>query len=309
MAVCSTNGGHSFAAPVHLDRESADIALPGDVRPNSEPSGRHLPQAMPFTSRSPNASRDGARRGRPHPRPRPDLVGGGDRDSRRRRDLLPAEPGGRPGCRVAISAFALANGRVDEVLLLSRPRELRFGPPLRVTTAAFDPLDPTTASAAKYGAWWIGDWQGIAAAPAPSISCGTTPAPETRSLRGHGAPMKLEADHLSGRRGPVARVTVCSIQLRDWRMSGRTAAEGLFASGGPGLSPGSRDGDMEYTAQVVLLPGANWKSPISPRAVGRLALLPCRRAAGDQRDCDDGGDGIGCRSPALVPATRSPASA
>ena len=64
--------------------------------------------------------------------------------------------------QVAISAFALANGRVDEVLLLSRPRELRFRPPLRVTTAPFDPLDPTTASRGKEGAWWIGDWQGIA---------------------------------------------------------------------------------------------------------------------------------------------------
>jgi hypothetical protein len=64
--------------------------------------------------------------------------------------------------RVAISAFALANGRVDEVLLLSRAGELRFRPPLRVTTATFDPLNPTTASRGKYGAWWIGDWQGIA---------------------------------------------------------------------------------------------------------------------------------------------------
>ena len=64
--------------------------------------------------------------------------------------------------RVAISAFALANGRVDEVLLLSRAGELRFRPPLRVTTAPFDPQNPTTASRGKYGAWWIGDWQGIA---------------------------------------------------------------------------------------------------------------------------------------------------
>ena len=62
--------------------------------------------------------------------------------------------------RIAISAFALANGRVDEVLLVSRPR-LRFGHP-RVTAAPFDPLNPTTASRGKYGAWWIGDWQGIA---------------------------------------------------------------------------------------------------------------------------------------------------
>ena len=46
--------------------------------------------------------------------------------------------------RVAISAFALANGRVDEVLLLSPPAELRFRPPLQVTTAPFDPHKPTT---------------------------------------------------------------------------------------------------------------------------------------------------------------------
>jgi hypothetical protein len=70
--------------------------------------------------------------------------------------------------RIAISAFALANGRVDEVLLLSRlsrQQELRFHPPLRVTTASFDPHNPTTASRGKYGAWWIGDWQGIASSP------------------------------------------------------------------------------------------------------------------------------------------------
>ena len=68
--------------------------------------------------------------------------------------------------RVAISAFALANGRINEVLLLSRSQELRFRAPLGVTTAPFDPLNPTTASRGKYGAWWIGDWQGIATSPA-----------------------------------------------------------------------------------------------------------------------------------------------
>ncbi|HWE15410.1 MAG TPA: sialidase family protein, partial [Solirubrobacteraceae bacterium] len=64
--------------------------------------------------------------------------------------------------RVAISAFALANGGVDQVLLLSRAGELRFRPPLRVTTAPFDPHSPTT-SGGKHGSWWIGDYQGITA--------------------------------------------------------------------------------------------------------------------------------------------------
>ena len=60
----------------------------------------------------------------------------------------------------------MANGRVDEVLLVSRyhhqPGELRFGAPLRVTTAPFDPHSPT-ATGQKHGAWWIGDYQGITA--------------------------------------------------------------------------------------------------------------------------------------------------
>ena len=65
--------------------------------------------------------------------------------------------------RVAISAFALADGRVNQVLLVSQPQgELRFRPPLQVTTSAFDPHSPT-ASGQKHGAWWIGDYQGITA--------------------------------------------------------------------------------------------------------------------------------------------------
>lgn len=57
--------------------------------------------------------------------------------------------------------FALTNGRVSQVLLLSRPHELRFGPPLRVSPP-FDPHSPTQTGR-KYGAWWIGEYQGITA--------------------------------------------------------------------------------------------------------------------------------------------------
>src|SRR6266568_4275599 len=70
---------------------------------------------------------------------------------------------GSPHSAGPISAFALANGRVNQVLLLSRPRgKLRFQPPLQVTTTAFDPHSPTS-SGGKHGAWWIGDYQGITA--------------------------------------------------------------------------------------------------------------------------------------------------
>jgi len=67
------------------------------------------------------------------------------------------------GGRSFSEPVTLANSRINEVLLVSRPHELRFRPPTRVTTAPFNPLDSTTAFRGKYGAWWIGDWQGIAA--------------------------------------------------------------------------------------------------------------------------------------------------
>jgi hypothetical protein len=50
--------------------------------------------------------------------------------------------------RVAVSAFALASGRIDEVVLLSPPHQLRFGAPLRVTTA-FDPHSRTATARSR----------------------------------------------------------------------------------------------------------------------------------------------------------------
>jgi hypothetical protein len=165
VAVCSTDGGHSFTAPVHLGSESAVIALPGDVKPNSGPTAAAAPCGdalyVAFTRHQPGATHSeivvtpSYDRGRTWSKPV--TATPADGVTYFQPNLAVDEAG-----RVAISAFALANGRVDEVLLLSRAGELRFRPPLRVTTAPFDPLNPTTASRGKYGAWWIGDWQGIA---------------------------------------------------------------------------------------------------------------------------------------------------
>jgi hypothetical protein len=165
VAVCSTDAGRSFAAPVHLGSDSPVIALPGDVRPNSGPAVAVSPLDdalyVAFPRHRPGAAHS-------------DIVVTASHDRGRTWSrAVTATPGDdviyfQPNLavdaagRVAISAFALANGRVDEVLLLSRPRALQFRPPQRVTSAPFDPRNPTTASAGKYGAWWIGDWQGIA---------------------------------------------------------------------------------------------------------------------------------------------------
>jgi hypothetical protein len=165
VAVCSTDWGNSFGAPVHLGSESAAIALPGGVMPNSGPTVAVSPQdgalyvAFPKrklgTTHSDivvTASRD---HGRTWSKP---VTATPDDGATYFQPNLAVDPTGR----LAISAFALANSRINEVLLLSRPNELHFRPPVRVTTAPFDPLDSTTASRGKYGAWWIGDWQGIA---------------------------------------------------------------------------------------------------------------------------------------------------
>jgi hypothetical protein len=166
VAVCSTDYGRSFAEPVHLGSESAAIALPGGVKPNSGPTIAADPNGdalyVAFTKRNPGTAHS-------------DIMVTASQDRGRTWSVaVPATPDDaviyfQPNLavddagRVAISAFALANGRINEVLLISPPRVLRFRSPLQVTAAPFNPQDRTTASHGKYGTWWIGDWQGIAA--------------------------------------------------------------------------------------------------------------------------------------------------
>ncbi len=165
VAVCSTDWGNTFGAPVHLGSESAAIALPGGVMPNSGPTVAVCPQSgalyVAFPKRKPGTAHSDIMVTTSHDRGRtwsqPVAATPDDGETYFQPNLTLDHAG-----RVAISAFALAHGRINEVLLLSRPHKLRFRRPLRVTTAPFDPLDPTTASRGKYGAWWIGDWQGIA---------------------------------------------------------------------------------------------------------------------------------------------------
>jgi hypothetical protein len=166
VAVCSTDAGRSFAAPVHLGSESSWIQLPGDVKANGGPAVAISPRGdalyVAFTRHQPGALHS-------------DVVVAASRDRGRTwSKAVTATPADgvtyfQPNLavddagRVAISAFALAEGRVNQVLLVSQPRgKLRFRPPLQVSTGAFDPHSPT-ASGRKHGAWWIGDYQGITA--------------------------------------------------------------------------------------------------------------------------------------------------
>jgi len=159
VAVCSTDGGRSFAAPVHLGSESSWIQLPGDVKANGSPTVAISPHGdalyVAFTTHRPGAAHS-------------DIVVTASRDRGRTwSKAVTATPADgvtyfQPNLavddagRVAISAFALAGGRVNQALLVSRPRgTLRFRPPLQVTTAAFDPHSATaSASAGAFHLVW-----------------------------------------------------------------------------------------------------------------------------------------------------------
>ena len=168
VAVCSTDAGHSFAAPVHLGSDSSVIALPSGARPDSGPTVAASVQGdalyVAFPKHQPRATHSDivVTASYDHGRTWTKTVTATPDD-----DVIYFQPNLAVDAegRVAISAFALAKGRVDEVLLVSRPQELRFYPPVRVTTAPFNPLNPATASRGKEGTWWIGDWQGITASP------------------------------------------------------------------------------------------------------------------------------------------------
>lgn len=165
VAVCSTDAGRTFAPPVQLGSESAVIALPGGVLPNSMPTVAAAPRGdalyAAFVTHQPGAthsdivvtaSRD---RGRTWSKP---VTATPDDAVTYFQPNLAIDGSGR----VAISAFALANGHIDQVLLLAPPGNLRFRPPRRMTTASFNPHNGMP-SGGKHGAWWIGDYQGITA--------------------------------------------------------------------------------------------------------------------------------------------------
>jgi hypothetical protein len=163
-AVCSTDHGQSFAAPVALGWGSPRISLPGGVIANgSDPAVAVAPRGdalyAAYTTHRPGAAHSDIvvtashDRGRTWTKP----VTATPHD-----DMIYFQPNlaiDHAG-RVGISAFALAHGLVNQVLLLSKPHQLRFRAPLQVTTTPFDPHSPTE-SGRKHGAWWIGDYQGI----------------------------------------------------------------------------------------------------------------------------------------------------
>jgi hypothetical protein len=182
MAVCSTDAGQSFAAPVPLGWGTPIISLGSDpavaagsygkrpppppgVLPNgSDPAVAAAPHGAAlyaaYATHQPGAAHSDIVVTASHDRGRtwtkPVTATPHDEVIYFQPNLAVDDAG-----RVGISAFALAHGLVNQVLLLSKPRQLRFRAPLHVTTTPFDPHSPTAGG--KHGAWWIGDYQGITA--------------------------------------------------------------------------------------------------------------------------------------------------
>lgn len=140
--VCSADGGQTFGPPVTLGQDTSIMALPGDVNPDGGPAIAAAPHGnavyAAFTTHQPgadhsdivvSASYDRGRTWRP-----PVAATPADHVIYFQPQLTVDNDG-----RVALSAFALADGRVNVVLVTSRPGPLRFGPPLTITSMPFDP--------------------------------------------------------------------------------------------------------------------------------------------------------------------------
>jgi hypothetical protein len=163
QVVCSTDTGQSFATPVTLGTSAFVIALDGDANPGSSPAivaaPHHQTLYAAFVTRDPDADHSDVMvtasldRGTRWTTP----VAATPRDHRIYfQPQLAIDPSGR----VALSAFALADGRIDTVLFTSPAGKSRFGPPLTISSRPFDPT--LGGPGGKHGAWWIGDYQGLA---------------------------------------------------------------------------------------------------------------------------------------------------
>jgi hypothetical protein len=164
--ISSTDRGQTWGRPVELGTGVMEIR----VRPDTNGLGlptvvahrqRHLAAAA-FVVRRPGApsadiavclSRD---RGRTWTAPR--RVPRASDDTIYLQPQLAIDEAGK----LALSAFAYRRGSIDVVVFVAEPATARFGRPARVTSRPFDPAQGTLSG--KHGAWWIGDYQGLASA-------------------------------------------------------------------------------------------------------------------------------------------------
>jgi hypothetical protein len=154
--VCSTDRGVTFGAPIDLGTGTMEIELSGDVNGTALPAiaadWRRGTVYAAFVTRQPGDNSSDVV-----------IVASSDRgqtwnapaqvnaDAGQVLHLQPQIAVDEAG-RVAISALALEEDRVDVVLYVSEAGARRFGPSVRVTSQLFDPARGTPGGGGKHGA-------------------------------------------------------------------------------------------------------------------------------------------------------------
>ena len=162
--ISSTDHGQTWTGPTHLGtgvmeiRVAADTNVPGLPAVVAHPRESFAAAAFvvrqpgtPFTDIAVCVSRD-----RGHHWTTPRLVPRQDDDTIYTQPQLAIDETGR----LALSAFAHRRGLVDVVVHLADPGTDPFGPPTAITSRPFNPAQGGVQG--KHGAWWIGDYQGLA---------------------------------------------------------------------------------------------------------------------------------------------------
>jgi hypothetical protein len=164
--ISSTDRGESWGGPVELGSGVMEIRVTPDTNglglPTVVADPRRPFAAAAFVARQPSApvtdiavcvSRDQGHTWTP-----PRFVPRASDDTFYLQPQLAIDEAGR----LALSAFAYGRGVIDVVVLGAEPATARFDPPVRMTSRPFDPAQNTLRG--KHGAWWIGDYQGLASA-------------------------------------------------------------------------------------------------------------------------------------------------
>ncbi|HKG26773.1 MAG TPA: hypothetical protein VKB09_14080 [Thermomicrobiales bacterium] len=161
----STDGGTTFGDPAAVAQVVSEPALPGDVH---LPFGESLaiePDGavdLAYVATDPDTGQfhvllaHAAGAGQPFDPPvTVDTAWSGEPPAFFQPHVVVDESGA-----IAVTAFALADDRVDLVLWQTASPAVPFGPATRVTSESFDPAHGMPGT--KHGAWWIGDYQGLA---------------------------------------------------------------------------------------------------------------------------------------------------
>ncbi|HEU4420988.1 MAG TPA: hypothetical protein VFR67_00425 [Pilimelia sp.] len=164
--ISSTDRGLTWTRPAQLGIASMEVQVAPDTnvpglpsivahrqRPFAAAAFIVRPPGAPFTDIAVCLSRDRGRTWTP-----PAAVPRVSDDTIYTQPQLAVDETGR----LALSAFAHRQGLVDVVVLVADPGTSRFRPPVVITSQPFNPA--RGGEAGKHGAWWIGDYQGLASA-------------------------------------------------------------------------------------------------------------------------------------------------